>query len=174
MKRRIAAVLVTLLWFGSARAPAQQTPQAMAEELLNLLDMQEQMEHIVAQIQEMQAQQLAQMDIPADQQQQAIGLQRKVMQEVFAELSWENLKAEYIELYTAVYTVAELKGILEFYRSPVGRSMLEKQPELMRRSMSISQRRIEHMIPRIMKMLDDFEERNLVAPEIDEQAPADK
>lgn len=42
-------------------------------------------------------------------------------------------------VYEQVFTEAELDGMLDFYRSPVGQSLLDKMPQVMSRSMQFSQ-----------------------------------
>ena len=44
-----------------------------------------------------------------------------------------------------------LQGLLAFYRSPVGRSWAEKQPEVDMRLMQISQGKMAKLMPRIME-----------------------
>jgi len=59
-------------------------------------------------------------------------------------------------LFSTVYTVEELKAIVAFYKSPVGQSMLKKQPMLMQKSMQIAQSKIESLLPELKKMTEDF------------------
>lgn len=41
--------------------------------------------------------------------------------------SWETLKPAYIQAYSEVYTEEELRGIIEFYKSPLGQAWTAKQ-----------------------------------------------
>lgn len=45
-----------------------------------------------------------------------------------------------VPLYSRTFAVGELKALLEFYQSPLGRRLLEAQPQLMRESMQVGQR----------------------------------
>lgn len=52
-------------------------------------------------------------------------------------------RAEFVELlvpiYSHLFTTAELRGLLEFYRSPLGKRLLEVQPDLTREAMLAGQ-----------------------------------
>ena len=45
-----------------------------------------------------------------------------------------------IPLYNRTFTEAELKGLLQFYQSPLGQRLLQVQPDLIRESMQMGQR----------------------------------
>jgi uncharacterized protein len=45
-----------------------------------------------------------------------------------------------VPLYSRTFSLAELKGVLAFYQSPLGKRLLETQPGLMRESMQLGQR----------------------------------
>jgi hypothetical protein len=45
-----------------------------------------------------------------------------------------------IPLYNRTFTEAELKGLLQFYQSPLGQRLLQVQPDLIRESMQLGQR----------------------------------
>jgi hypothetical protein len=77
------------------------------------------------------------------------------MDRVFAlmrdEMDWDKLKPEFAQLYTETFTQEEVDGLLEFYRSPAGRAMIEKMPLLLSKSMQMTQTRIQKLMPRILQ-----------------------
>jgi len=73
-------------------------------------------------------------------------------------MSWEKMEPEYIKLFSEVYTEDELKAIVEFYKTPAGQSMLKKQPLLMQKSMVISQKQMQALMPEIQKMSQEFKD----------------
>ena len=77
---------------------------------------------------------------------------------IFNELTWDNIKSEYIKLFVDIYTIDELKGLVQFYKSPAGQSLIKKQPIIMQKSMMISQSKIQKLIPKLKKMTDEFSE----------------
>lgn len=56
-------------------------------------------------------------------------------------MNWDNVKQDYISVYVDTFTEQELKGIIGFYKSPAGKAFVKKSPEMMKRSMDISQKR---------------------------------
>lgn len=46
-------------------------------------------------------------------------------------------------IYTDVFSQEELEALVEFYRSPAGRSMERTQQELMQRTMAVSQAKLQ-------------------------------
>lgn len=79
--------------------------------------------------------------------------QEKILLAIEEELSWANLKKEYIQLYSELFTADELKALIEFYRSPAGRAFVAKQPELMRRSVEMHQHHMLRIQPKINQIL---------------------
>ena len=63
------------------------------------------------------------------------------MMTVLAEAAqWAKLKDDMISCYTAVYTEAELKELIEFYQTPLGQKMVAKMPQLAQQTLQISQK----------------------------------
>lgn len=69
---------------------------------------------------------------------------RDVFEEFFDEyFRWENLRPEYVRLYAEAYTEAEIRELIAFYRTPVGRKSVDLMPMLMQRGAEIGQRQIQ-------------------------------
>lgn len=68
-------------------------------------------------------------------------------QEISAKyLKWDDLKPEFIAAYAAVFTEAEIRRLIAFYRTPVGAKLIAVTPQLTARTMGIVQRRLQpHM-----------------------------
>ena len=54
--------------------------------------------------------------------------QRKARALITEMMRWEKMKVEYAKAYDAKFSEEEVDGMLAFYKSRVGRSMLEKMP----------------------------------------------
>ena len=76
----------------------------------------------------------------------------KTMALVAEEMSWEKMKEDYVAIYADVFTVEEMEALLAFYRSPAGRAFVAKQPELMQRSMEVSQKASLRLMPKLMAL----------------------
>jgi len=129
----------------------------MAEELLTLTDSENALSSVRDQMIKMLEGQAKAMDLSEEEQASMVKRQQKMFDLVFEELSWKNLKKDYIDIYAAVYTQEELSGLLTFFRSPIGQSFTKKSPELMARMMEVVQKRTQRLTPRLMALIEDEE-----------------
>ncbi len=74
----------------------------------------------------------------------------KTMALIAEEMSWEKMKEDYVGVYADVFTAEEMEALLAFYKSPAGRAFVAKQPELMQRSMEVSQKASLRLMPKLM------------------------
>jgi len=72
------------------------------------------------------------------------------------EFSWDKLKEDYITLYAETFTEDEMKGAIAFYKSPAGQAFITKQPEVVRRSMELSQKMMMQIMPKIQAMTKEL------------------
>jgi hypothetical protein len=79
-------------------------------------------------------------------------------------LSWKKLKGDYVKLYAELYTEEELDEILRFYRSAVGKAMVDKQPVLMTKSGAIAQKKMLEIIPQLQQLSKDYVNQLSAAP----------
>ena len=100
-------------------------------------------------------QQMLDVKLPADQQQRADEVSKKVAKIVSEALSWDKIEPEYAKLYAATYTEREIGGMLVFYKSPVGQAMVDKSPTLMKQSSEIVQERRNAATPELQKLMKD-------------------
>ncbi|MDD3605464.1 MAG: DUF2059 domain-containing protein, partial [Kiritimatiellae bacterium] len=98
----------------------------------------------------MQATQFASM--AGDRKEQALAMQQKMMDLIAGEMSWDKIKTDYIGIYAETFTADELKGIIDFYKTPVGRKFIEKQPEIMEKSMRVTQKQMMTLMPKIQAL----------------------
>jgi hypothetical protein len=68
----------------------------------------------------------------------------------------EELKVDIASVYAEVFSEDELKEIIEFYQSPLGRKLLDRMPDLMQKSMQISQDRVKSMMPELEKLGEEY------------------
>lgn len=125
------------------------TSKGLAEELLLLMEIPQNIEKSFQMIKQMQAAQFQQMAGGVAGTEEVASLQDEIMDMISAEMSWDNLKDDYIGIYSDTFTADELRGIIEFYKSPVGQKFVEKMPELQRRSMELSQKQTLELMPKI-------------------------
>lgn len=137
---------------------AADAKRALAEEMLTLSEARKNSEEILArlrqQIQEMTARQVAAMEGSPEEKQNALQIQDQMMAILVRELSWDNMKEEFIDLYLSVFTEEELRGIADFYRSDTGKKFTAKMPLLIEKSMQISQGHLQKALPEIQALVE--------------------
>lgn len=89
---------------------------------------------------------------------------QKMMDLMSEEFSWAKMKADFIALYAETFTAAEMKDMITFYKSPAGQAFINKQPELMKRSMEVSQKIMMRVMPKIKAMADEIKPRDGKGP----------
>jgi uncharacterized protein len=80
-------------------------------------------------------------------------------------MRWETLKPELIRIYSDVFTEEELAASVAFYSTPAGRSLLQKMPELITRSMQIAQKQVEAAMPELQQAIEKVQEKAKKAAE---------
>jgi len=68
-------------------------------------------------------------------------------------LKWSELKADYVKLYTDVFTESELKEMTQFYQTPLGKKMLNTLPALLTRGGQITSERLQPHLPELQKTI---------------------
>jgi hypothetical protein len=54
---------------------------------------------------------------------------------IFDDFGWDKMKDDFVKIYIDIYSIEELKAIVGFFKSPVGQSMLTKQPLLIKKTL---------------------------------------
>jgi uncharacterized protein len=65
------------------------------------------------------------------------------------ELSYEKLMPHLLQIYRESFDQAEITGLIEFYRSPLGQSFVSKMPVVMQKSMTATQTMIQQLAPKL-------------------------
>jgi hypothetical protein len=70
-------------------------------------------------------------------------------------MSWTALMPDLAEVYAREFTEPELRELLHFYQSPVGKKAATKIPALMQMGMEIGQRHVKDHLPELQKLIMD-------------------
>jgi hypothetical protein len=92
-------------------------------------------------------------DLPPDRAKKMDEMQDKMAKLMRDAMSWDKLKADFIKIYSEAYTEKEIDDLLAFYRSPTGRAMIAKMPQLMAQSMAVAQQHVATIMPEIQKLV---------------------
>jgi hypothetical protein len=161
---RFAAALALLLTATAATA-APPTRESV-EELLRVMRMQQTLETVFdlmeqtnREVDRQRSQLLADPSRSAEERRAIDERRERRGQEANAalreELSWDKVKDGYVRLYAETFTQEEIDGQLAFYRSPVGQAVLDKQPDLTRKSSELMQERVTEILPKTRPGLEE-------------------
>ncbi|WP_323973541.1 DUF2059 domain-containing protein [Aeromonas hydrophila] len=139
-------VVIALVWSGSVWADP-------AQELVNLLNSEQQAEQLQAQ---MQAQMIPLIIRGAGEHAQELAQHRDVLEAwVSRYLSWGAMSTEVAAIYRKHFTEAELKQLIAFYQSPIGKKSLDTMPAIFQESSLVGQSLAERNMPALQAMLDE-------------------
>jgi len=82
--------------------------------------------------------------------------QAKVMDTLYASMKPEEMKADFARVYSEVFTKGELQGLANFYDSPSGQAMIDKQPEVQQKTMAVIMPRMMAAMPKIQQLSAEF------------------
>lgn len=152
MKRFLILLAGLLLLMPHSAGAADEEARALVEELLTVSNTKQMLEQSFAQAKQMAVAQVQQRDIPEEDVEETQAITAGLMDIMEQEMSWESFKDDFVDIYLAVYTKEEIKGLLDFYKSPLGQKFLNKMPELLNKSFEIMQRRM----PAIQAKVDAY------------------
>ena len=129
--------------------------KAKAAELLDLMNGRQIVDQVFASVKQMIAAQTRQLGQDPKSAETAKELNDRVMALMQKRFNWDDMRPEYEKIYAESFSEAELDGIVNFYKSPTGKAMIEKMPVLMQKSMVIAQSKMKDLGPEIEKMVRD-------------------
>ncbi len=155
--RRILLTLLLAAWLGPAVAA---TPSDKSiETLLQLTKVESMMESLYAGMEQVMQQGMKQAaagrQLTPAQQRSLDQLPAKFVEAMRQELTWSTLKPQYVQIYKETFTQTEVNDLIRFYRTPSGRSLIDKMPVVMQKSMAVAQGQLQTFIPRVRKAIDD-------------------
>jgi len=158
MKITSTLLLLAVLIFPLSTPAAPPSDQSI-NQLLRLTKVDKQMDSVFTQMDGMMKASIQQAmkgkPLSADEQAILDRQQAKMTAIMKEELSWEKMKDLYVQAYRETFSQEEIDGLIAFYQTPVGRSFVSKQPELMKRTMTIMQKRLAPMVQRIQKISEE-------------------
>lgn len=67
-------------------------------------------------------------------------------------LTWEKVEPIFVEVYQSTLTQEEVEGIVAFYKTPAGKAMVEKMPQLMQLSGQKMQQQLGPLMQELQKI----------------------
>mgnify|MGYP001556360294 CR=1 FL=1 len=82
--------------------------------------------------------------------------QKKTMDVLFDAMDLPGMKNDMVKVYSEIFSKDELRGLSDFYGTPAGQAMVDKQPEISQRMNDIMMPRMMAAMPRIQEMGKQF------------------
>ncbi len=92
---------------------------------------------------------LTRMRVPKEMQSIVDTHSKKMIAILKADLVWDKLKKQYIDIYVKEYTEAEINSLIKFYKSPLGQKLLSKTPEISKQAMAVGQKQMTLVMPKV-------------------------
>jgi uncharacterized protein len=145
-----------------ANAPgvAAKATLADAEDVLRKMDFERMMTRMLDQQKNAMANMTRQMSQGAggngvDREEMA-AFQKKTMDMIFEAMNFAEMKNDMAKVYSETFTHDELSGLSDFYSTPAGQAMVEKQPEIAQKLNALMMPRLMAAMPKIQAMGKEF------------------
>ena len=111
---------------------------------------------VYAQVQQMFAQRFAESNAPQSEKAVLETYQAQANTALEQAVGWDKLKPDMVKLYTSNFNEQEMKELIRFYESPLGKKVLEKMPTLTAQSAQLTQGKLEAAVPKVNQLLAEM------------------
>jgi len=153
---RVLCAAVALACASGQVLAATASHNAAAEKFLTLAHADKLGTPVYMQVQQMFAERFAQKKAPAAKQNVLESYQAKANAALDSAIGWNKLKPKMVDLYTQTFTEQELKDLVKFYESPLGKKVLTQMPKVTQQSAQLTQQSLEPAVPVVNKLLEDM------------------
>ena len=128
----------------------------LAEESLELTGAQKLADQTKQQVLQMNLQRMSQIDVPEENKVAFTEFQLKIQETISNEFNWDKIKNMQIKLFTDIYTTDELKGLIQFYKTPLGQALIKKQPIVNQKIMMMLHSNMQNVMSKLEKIRIEF------------------
>jgi len=141
-----------LFWPASPALADEASKNVKIEEMMQLTHADQMIQQIIDQIAAQRAQ-LGKIDLPSGERQTVDVLQQKAMDRL------SKVKPGIMKLYAETYTEEEVASIVEFFKSPAGKAMIEKSPQLIQRCVAMDQQLTGDLRAEIQRATEELKQK---------------
>ncbi|MBT8042365.1 MAG: DUF2059 domain-containing protein [Pontiella sp.] len=146
MKKIIILSLVALPLFSQL---ANADVNEKAKELIKVMEITKQLDESQKQIGQFMDQMVTAQGLSGEETEEAKAIARKSMESSFETMKTIDWETMFGDIYASVFTEEEIQALIDFYKSPIGKKYLDKQPELMAATMQKMQGEMAKLMPKI-------------------------
>lgn len=147
----VSVFLLSVNTFGGELTPLQ-----LATKLIEQLNVDVQSEVMAKNMRDIQARQIAQLNLPAEAMPAVNEYLDKQLSLLFSVLKSDQMRVDYAKAYMNVYSHQELEDIVAFYDSPAGKKMLEKTLELNTAILKVAEGYVMRIQPEVLKLQEEL------------------
>jgi uncharacterized protein len=82
--------------------------------------------------------------------------QSRLLDTIWAEMRPEEMKSEMARIYAEIFSKEELRAMSEFYSTPAGQALIDRQPEMQQKMMDLMMPRMMRAVPRLQQLSQEF------------------
>ncbi len=173
MKTLLVSIAIVVVCVVSPVSYADESSQKMiAEDLLRTMKIDETAKPVFNEIRLMMERQFVETGAPEEMRPVLNKYLNRLFSIIEQHLSWQNTKDDMISIYARSFTEDELKGMLEFYKSPAGQAVIDKTPAILQMTMAVTQKRMPEVRAQVNKIGNEMVEE--LKAEIDKKKPVSK
>lgn len=95
-----------------------------------------------------------------------LGPYANILRDFYREqLGWAVLEPDLTQVYLEVFSESELRELIAFYQSPLGKKMLDKMPVLLAKSNELTSKRMQAAMPKLMERLEAAVQSGMTRPD---------
>jgi hypothetical protein len=158
---------IILLLGGFAGAPALRADdsaarKAAAADLLHAMHSEEVVDRVIDKVSENASHMIPAGHTSASPSEEAAfraSLAQQAKDVLQTQLNWQGLEPTFVQSYADDFTAAELRQLVDFYKSPVGQKLLDKQPDIANKMTQLTEQKLKAAFPLIMQKLKASEQK---------------
>jgi uncharacterized protein len=139
-------------------------------QLMRAMDIDRMMQNMSTQLMSAYDQQFKSMAKCDEAQPIASDFSKELSEKVMTTLSGEDFKVDIAAVYAEVFTEDELRQSIAFYQSPLGKKLLARMPELMQKSIVLSQDRIKAITPDLQEIGERYGKKMIDACKVPQKS----
>ena len=94
-------------------------------------------------------------ELTPEMQQRMDANSKKIAQILRDEMGWGKMEPLFLEIYKKSFSQSDVDGMIQFYKTPAGQSVVNKMPLVMQNSMEVMQQRMATIMPKIVQATEE-------------------
>ncbi|MEZ9408564.1 DUF2059 domain-containing protein [Vibrio lentus] len=131
---------------------AQDTKQALVQELLQIMDVDSTLDAVYVQMDSMMTNMSKELEVSESERAIFDDYYQSMNELMKEEVSWQKLEPTIVTIYSNQFTEGELGAMIDFYKTEHGKSILKKMPAVTTESMIMTQSLMQQVIPKVQKL----------------------